>query len=95
MEMSGESVRRVWLRSAEIHLRAARAHEVAAERFSRLGDPPSVAQSVSERERADAERRAFAALVAKHPECEQDAGELWEEGPAPARSEGRTLQSGS
>jgi hypothetical protein len=80
VEMSAEVSRLVWLKSLEIHLRAARAHELAATCFARLGDRTSVAQAESAWERAGAERRTVARLLARHPEWEQDASELGEAG---------------
>ena len=69
-------IRAVWLRSLRIHLRAARAHDMAAERFIGLRDAPGMAQAESERERAVAERQEFRRLLATHPEWERDASEL-------------------
>ena len=69
--MAAEMIRVVWRQSLEIHLRAARIHQVAAEMLSSSGD---VAGAIRATEFAAAEREAYAALLARHPEWDLGAG---------------------
>jgi hypothetical protein len=54
----------LWRQSLEMHLRAARIHEEAAERFTRLRDFASATRAA---EFAAAERRAHAEASGRHP----------------------------
>jgi hypothetical protein len=68
--MSIEHARRAWLRAVNVHLRAARSHETAAGLFAGL---PDLEMAARESELAAAERRAYSAALARHPEWAQDA----------------------
>jgi hypothetical protein len=63
--MASEMAQVRWRQSLETHLRAARMHEDAAERFLRLGDFASVTRAA---EFAAAERRAQPEAVTRDPE---------------------------
>ena len=63
--MAREMDRVLWRQSLEMHLRAARIHEDAAERFTRVRD---FARATGAAEFAAAERRAHAEASARHPE---------------------------
>jgi hypothetical protein len=78
--MSADALRLVWLNSLQMHSRAALLHELAAERFSGLGDEVGLSQAERERERAGAERQTCGRLLARHPEWKQDARDLREAG---------------
>jgi hypothetical protein len=60
-----------WLRALDTRLRSAHAHEIAAELSARLHDH---ARAAAEYERARAERRAYAAGLAEHPEWTHPTG---------------------
>jgi hypothetical protein len=63
--MAPEMDQALWRQSLEMHLQAARIHEDAAERFTRLGNFASATRAG---EFAAAERRAHAEALARHPE---------------------------
>lgn len=67
--MSVERARLAWVRAVNAHLRAAGSHELAAELFATLHDMTLASR---ESELADAERRAYATELARHPEWAQD-----------------------
>jgi hypothetical protein len=76
--MSLERARRAWVRAVNAHLRAAGSHEIAAELFGELKDRKLATR---ESELAEAERRAYATELARHPEWADDLGLA---APAPA-----------
>ena len=63
--MAPEMIQVRWRQSLEMHSRAARIHEDAAERFTCLGNFASATRAA---EFAAAERRAHAEALARHPE---------------------------
>jgi hypothetical protein len=63
--MAPEMDQALWRQSLEMHLQAARMHQDAAERFTRLRN---FARATRAAEFAAAERRADAEAVARHPE---------------------------
>ena len=69
--MAADMSRVVWWQALEVHLRAARCHQESAETLSRFGD---VTGAIRATEFAVAERDAYAALLARHPE--------WDAGPS-------------
>jgi hypothetical protein len=60
-----ERDQRHWLRQLDERLRSAHAHEIAAALSARMHDH---ARAAAEYERAQAERKAYAAGLAQHPE---------------------------
>jgi hypothetical protein len=72
MAMTIDQARDVWLRVVNAHMPAARAHEIAAELFGRLGD---VGLAEAESELAVGQRRACTAQLARHPEWTEDLDE--------------------
>ena len=62
--MAPEMNQVLWRQSLEMHLRAARIHEDAAERFTRIGNFASATRAA---EFAAAERRAHAEALVRHP----------------------------
>ena len=60
-----DRAQRNWLRGLEERLRAAHAHDVAADLSARMRD---YARAAAESELAEAERTAHAAALAEHPE---------------------------
>jgi hypothetical protein len=60
-----------WLRALDARLRSAHAHEIAGALSARMHDH---ARAAAEYERAQAERRAYAAGLAEHPEWTRRTG---------------------
>jgi hypothetical protein len=70
MSAESESAWLAWSRSLDMHLDAARVHEMAAARFERLGETDRAERAS---EFAAAERAVHAAAVARHPEWTRGA----------------------